>query len=393
MIVYPNNTEIQEFVTKAQNKIADLSTLYVERGGYLPDGLTLLLELSDFIECLDNPQNSFLEDTIISWIHVYNHRANLNEITFLSLTGVEVNIITGTGNNGLSITTSDISDYIFVTNSLIQSTQHNTLAGIQPVFGYPGAIATERYHINKAMYDYLYNLAFPYLAPTISLITTSAPINGSLLEMGVDVSNITLQGAFVLNSGATLQQYRYLKDGVVVSTVNPNAGDVVIDYTDYTPETLADITYTFEATFLNGGIKQVSKVIKFRQPMMAGVFLREQLQTPEAFLPSIVGTYYIGDRQNMNVTVQFPVGNSELSYNASSAMYIFIPESWGIPTGMVQQGAFNYINDWVFTNVTMQLGNGERGYTAPGIFGVFGGISPKGQIDGINGSTTFNMQF
>lgn len=388
MIVYPNNPEIQEFVVKAQNKIADLSTLLVERGGYLPDALYLLLELSDFIECLDDSNNTFLEEQIIEWIHIYNHRANLNDISFLPITGIEVNIATGGITIGLPINTTNISDYITATNALIRATEHNTLSAIQPLFGYPGYNPNERYHLNKAMYDHLFNLVYPFTDPTVGIskvVNLASTWPNGYFELGLTLTSITLQGVINLNSGGAVNYYRYKKNGTIITGSQVNAPDLnnpIVTSIENTVSANSNITYTFEADFVNGGLKTATTQVLFRQPMYYGIYTRNEINASNVQTL----TKLVQDKQTTNLTFVVPTGNTALEYPVSKAMVIFIPGSWGNPVTMDSRG-FPYLNDWVFTNQTMTLANGT---TMSGILGVFGSTAPTGQTEG---TTTFTMKF
>lgn len=380
MIVYPDNTEIQEFVTKAQNKIADLSTFYVERGGDMCNELLLLLELSDFIECLDDPYNEWEEELIIKWIHGYNHRANLNSIVYLPLTGIEVTVVKDANSIGLPIRVSDISDYYPITNSLINAALHNNLSGIQPVLGYMGSNPTERYHLNKAMYDYLYNMMYPFIAPTVGLSVAFTPLATSLsgyYELGTSITKAVLQGSLVLNSGESINYYRYKRNGIAYAGFqvnNPSLENAILPYTDNTP-IKTNTSFSFDVDFSQGGLKSAFFQVQFRQPMYYGVCQRN-LITPQT---AVTLTKYIGDRASMPLTFTVPTGNTELPYNTSKAMVVFIPFSWGAPYSMIVS-SFDFISGWRFSNQIMTLADGT---TQPGILGIY-----DTQTEGV---TTFNM--
>lgn len=354
-MVYLTNTEIQDFVNKAQNKIADLSSLLVERGGNLPSALYLLLELSDFIECLDDVNNTLSEEDVIKYVHAYNHRANLNSIAYLLMTGIEVNLITGGSGLSLPITTADISDYITATNALIGQFAHNGLKSIQPAIGYIGFRSNEKYHINKTMYDKLYAITYPYTAPTVGLtLTASGDISPyGFYELGTSIATVTLQGSYTLNSGKSVYYYQYNKNGSLFTSpvVTPLSTDPVNSATD--TNITSNTTYQFEANFEDGGALLASQSIIFKQPMFYGVIVRNDVPT---VIPSTL-TKIVRDKGAFALSFTMAAGNTSLSGGNETTPIAIFPAAWGNPIS-AKVGVYEFITDWTFANSTMFAADG-----------------------------------
>lgn len=380
-MVYLNNNLVTTFVNKAQNKIADLSTLLVQRGGNLPAALHLLLELSDFIECLDDPYNTWTLVDVLNWIDVYNHRANLNAISFLLMTGIEVNLITGGGSLSLPITSNDVSDFDIAVNRVVRGFPHNSLNSIQPNLGLPGYVATERYHINRTMYDKLYDFTYPFTAPVIGLTLTPFTASNTFgyYELGTVLASAALQGSITLNSGRSVLYYRYKKNGVY-STAAVNAPVLTNPITVYTDTNIsANTIYTFETSFEVGGILTTTKNIGFRQAMFFGIRDRATAAQTTGIVDY---TKVIRDAGNMNLSFTLAAGNTLLPDSQQIVPVAIFPASWGLPTS-IKVGVYEFITDWIFTAGTIISPNGVDIYNVN--VGTF--------KNAIEGNVKFNISF
>ena len=96
-------TLTNEFISKAQVKIADLALL-VSRG--YNDSLEnesnvdLIIDLEDVVECLKSPENSWSDLEKETVIHYWTTRARLNDIGIVDLTGELTKILLGFGISG-----------------------------------------------------------------------------------------------------------------------------------------------------------------------------------------------------------------------------------------------------------------------------------------------------
>jgi len=345
-VIYNNNTEITTFINKAQNKIANLASLIVERGGDLPDSLTLLLELSDFIECLDNKFNNWSEEDILRWIHEYNQRANLNAIPFLLLTAFEQNILgSGTGLS-LPITVADISDYIPATNTLIRATPHNVLSLLQ------GGNTTERYHLTLAELLWLQGQMNPFTAPTIDLSISPTDYQ----EKGTVLSTVNLQGVYNLNSGSSVLKYRYKRLGRVPSETLTEvvANPTITPYVSH-EDVRVNTVFRFEVDFEMGGTKTTDKQINFVAPIWYGVTLKNKASADIQQLTKIVES----PSNPRNFTFTLPSNNTTVASNLVQVPYILVSKSKGIPSNFNIQ-TFNTLPDWNITSTTALLQDGTQ---------------------------------
>lgn len=340
---YINNTEITTFILKAQNKIADLATELVNRGGDDHEILHLLLALSDFIECLDSPFTNWKERDILRWTHEYNQRADLNSIPFYQITSYITEIVTGNGGINLPITVADISDYVPTTNQLIRATPHNLLNNLQ------GGNSTERYHITKEMYDFLYNLIHPFVAPTVGL----SILPTGYQEKGITISAVDLQGSYALNGGGSILSYRYKRLGRTPSDIlTSGVGSTIPSYTSHEDVTV-DTTFRFEATFQTGGIKTADQTLRFVPPIYYGVALKG------ASIATIKGLTKLVEAPSNGKSYSFtlPSNNTTVPTNQIRVPYLLLPKVLGTPARM-DVATFNTINDWTITSVVVTLANG-----------------------------------
>jgi hypothetical protein len=351
--IYKNNAEIVKFLNRAQSKIADLSTLLVERGMDECDSLYLLLELSDFIESLDSCYCDWTEDHILAYIHEYNHRANLNGIPYINFTSFTTVVLIG--NNGsinLPITTGDIVDFIPAVNDILSKFPHNNLALIQ------GGTPTERYHLSKKMYDYLDALVNPKVASTVRLRLSTSMVSwpSGYFELGTSISSIELIGSIEYNSYKQATYFEYKQNGVVVSSRvnNPKPLQQPNRVTATGPIT-KDKVYSFSALF-DDGLKEDLQYIRFRQPMYYGTIKKN---TPLANITSklIQGTKDVRDKGEFNLNFNVPVGNTLINNDTYLCPYVFIPASWGKFTSAIN-ASFDFSTDWIATPVTMPLLDG-----------------------------------
>lgn len=347
--IYTNNEKILLFLNKAQNKIAELSSIIVERGGDDNDNLLLLLELSDFIENLDSKYCTWIEEDIIKWISEYNYRANLNAIPYIEITGFNTIVMVGGSGINLPITTNDISDYIIATNRLIRATNHNLLANIQ------GGLTDERYHVTKQMYDYLDNLLNPKQPSTVTLqLTTNGVVwPSSYYELGTSISNSVLTGAIQYNYYKQASYFEYTRNGVTIGTrnSNPKKNEQPSTATD-TTIIKTNTTFYFNAMFPDG-LKSDNKNIIFKQPMYYGVIPKN---TQAANLPNILinGTKNVRDRGEIIVDYNVPIGNTLINDDSYMIPYLFIPFEWG-KFGTAFNSIFDFAADWTSSKVTMKL--------------------------------------
>ena len=343
MNTYINNTAILDFINKAQNKIASLSSLIVDRGGNLPDATSLLLELSDFIECLDNKYNQWAEEDILRWIDVYKQRANLNAIPFLLLTSFTQSILTGGGSGiGLPISTSDVSDYVPATNALIKSTPHNNLKLIQ------GGNLSERYHLSLNEITFLRNLINPFVAPSVGLTIFPTVYQ----EKGTVVSTVNLQGVYTLNGGKSLLQYRYNRAGRVPELLYSNTNATIDPFIHREPVRVGT-TFRFEVDFEQGGTMTAAQDIQFVAPLWYGVALKNKASTDIQLLNKVVEQ----PANPRNFTFTLPSNNTSVAINLVQVPYILVSKTKGTPSNFNIQ-TFNTLPDWNITSVTALLQDG-----------------------------------
>lgn len=345
-MIYVNNTEIVNFINKAQNKIAELSSLLVQRGGNIPDVTNLLLELSDFIECLDNEFNNWLEEDIIRWIHSYNQRANLNSIPFLLLTGFKQSILGGGGSISLPITTADVSDYIPSTNRLIRATPHNSLSTLQ------GGSLQQRYHLTLAELTFLQNLINPFVAPTINFIVTPTP-NIPYQEKGTIVNSTTLEGSYVLNSGELLVSYRYLRLGRVPEQLLQLESTVVSPLL-HRESISTNTTFRFEAVFTKGGTLAQEKSVLFTPPMWFGLSTRNA----PVFAIQLLVKVIEGPTTVHDFIYNIPADNTSRPLNTQVVPYILVSKSKGT-LSRFEVLTFDTLPDWTITSVNVTLQDGS----------------------------------
>ena len=373
-IIYNNNQTILTFLNKAQNKIADLASLIVEEGGEVTDNLLLLLELSDFIECLDSIYCDWTEEDIIRWIQEYNYRADLNAIPYLNITGFTTIIENSSEMPGI-ITTSQISDYITETTKLIKNTSHNTLSTIQ------GGTENERYHITKQMYDYILNMITPFKPNSVSI---ALGISNTLwpsgyYELGDVINTVNLQGSIIYNTNKKAVRYYYTKNNATLVggvNTNPDANSQPNAYTD-SAVISQDTFYSFVAEFSDGNYNN-TKYIKFRVPMYYGIIGRDKMNNI-TLLQS--GTKDVRDKGSMQLTFNLPVGNTLADYSRCITPYLFIPFSWGKFTNAFNS-IFDFADDWKATNLNITLKDGS---TSAGLL-----LTYNTQIEGV---TTFNFNW
>lgn len=343
-MVYINNTAIITFINKAQNKIAELASLIVQRGGNLPDAQTLLLELSDFIECLDSQFNQWAEQDILEWIAVYSQKANLNAIPFLLLTGFTQTILgSGTGLSG-SITTADISDYIPATNTLIRNTPHNTLKAIQ------GGLLAERYHLSLAELTFLQNLISPFVSPSVGLSISPTAYQ----EKGTILATVNLQGAYSLNGGKSLLAYRYSRIGRVPELIYSGATPS-IDSVIHREIVRVNTAFRFEVDFEKGGTMQSTQNINFVAPLWYGVALKNKASADIQLLTKVVEQ----PQNPRNFTFTLPSNNTSVATSLVQVPYILVSKSKGTPSNFNIQ-TFNTIPDWNVTSVNALLQDGTQ---------------------------------
>lgn len=346
--IYTNNKDINLFLNRAQNKIAQLSTELVEVGGNDTKLIISILELSDFIECLDSKYCEWEEVDITRWIHEYNYRYNLNSLPFIDITGFTTIILSGGSTIGLPITTNDISDYIVATNQLIRATPHNTLSMLQ------GGSTTERYHITKEMYDFLDNLVNPKVPSTVSLqLGTVSVWPSGYFELGSSLSSINLIGSIQYNYYKQASYFEYRKNNNLLGSriTSPRKLEQPNTYTD-TDIVKTDTTYYFNAMFTDG-LKSSSRNIIFRQPMYYGT-IRKNTSSDELVNKLILGTKDVRDKGEMTLSFIIPDENTLITDDSYIIPYVFVPFTWGRFSSAFN-GIFDFANDWTSSKVSMKL--------------------------------------
>ena len=336
------NTLVLQFVNKAQNKIAELSSLIVDRGGFMPDSLVLLLELSDFISSLDTTPTIWNDDKVLRYIEVYNRRANLNSVPYLQLSNYQVNIVNGSSTG--QITTADIVDYISATNGLIKASSHNTLSNLQ------GGSLNARYHLTLDEITKIRLILYPFSGPTVAL---SSSISGNgWYELGTTIASTTLTGSYTLNSGGSATRFRYNKkvNGVVTNLITVEDGDS-------TPFFVANInkttTYIFEMDFEVGGTKSAEVSLRFVTPMWFGTTLQNKVSTDIQLLTKVIEA----PQNPRNFTFVIPSNNTTVALNLIKVPYILVAKSRGIPT-IFRTADFNIAPSWKITGTTVTLQDG-----------------------------------
>lgn len=374
--IYTNNSVILAFLNKAQQKIASLSTSIVDKGGDDYESMQLALELSDFIENLDSCYCDWKEEDIIRWIHEYNHRADLNSIPYVDITGYSTKIVINGGSFGLPITTNDVSDYITTTNTLIRNTPHNSLLSLQ------GGSLSERYHVTKQMYDYLDNLLNPKIGSTVSLQVNASGIvfPSGYYELGTSISLTTLSAYITYNTYKQASYFEYTKNGALIGVRNitPGKSEQPNSYTDYTTLT-SDTTYRFNAQFPDG-IKSDFKNVLFRQPMYYGL-IENNASGSYIMDKAITGTKDVRDRGEMSLTYNIPAGNTSITDGSYLCPYLFVPYDWG-KFSTAFNSIFDFASDWTAIQTSMRLADGSL---ANGLL-----ITYHTQIEGV---TTFKFNW
>ena len=368
-IPYSNNTQIVEFINKAQNKIAQLGAILADEP-LNNRSEALLLDLSDFLESLDSIYNNWSELDIIRYIHFWNKRADLNNIPYVQITAYNVSIVLGTGGGSMGDLEASIRD-------ILSRFPHNNLQNLQ------GGTSRERYHLTKAMYDWVVcqqnKTPCPeVIAPTVTLTKNSNGIiwPSGFYEMGSQVSVSSLQGAINLNSGINISYYRYLRNRIELGKVLAPGTNPISSITDRTTVT-QDTSYTFEAEFENGGVKSDVKQISFRQPMYSGILMRNTVSAQTA----ITLTKNVIERQYMEILFSLPEGNTSVAIGQDFTPIIFIPFSFGIPSS-IKVLEYEFKTDWSFTQEIMTLVDGT---TQQGYLGVYNKT--------FEGDTTFKFTF
>ena len=345
---YTNNPDITLFLNRAQNKIADLASLLVERGGDLPLDLILLLELSDFIESLDNKYNEWTEVDIIRWIHVFNVRANLNSIPFLLMTGFELNIIGGGAGFGLPITTADVSDFVPASIGLMTKFPHNNLALIQ------GGTLTERYHLTLAELNFLKGLMNVFIAPTVGLQLSALP-DLVWQEKGTTVLYVNLLGSYAVNSGKSVLRYRYKRiNRTPTDLLIETPGAIVVPYVHREPVKVNTV-FRFEADFEDGGTKSADQTIKFIAPMWYGILSKGKLASEIQTLTKVVE----GPINPRNFMYNLPSNNTTLPVTQAQVPYLLVSKSRGTLTRFEVE-TFDTLPDWKITTAYATLQDGTQ---------------------------------
>lgn len=364
--IYANNQEVTTFITKAQNKIADLATLLVERAADISPLNILALELIDFIENLDNPLTTWELEDVLRWIHEYNYRANLGELAYLNIYGYNTTLIQNiVGTN--TITSSNITDFELAVLDLFRKFQHNQLNGLQ------GGTLTERYHLDKKGYDYVNAQANPTTASTVALNLTTNGVQwpSGYYELGTSIGVVNLAGSITYGTDKKANYFEYKRGSTVLGTrtTNPASNSQPNAISDTSGITTSTI-YTFNASFPDG-LKIASQEVNFRQPMYYGIVNIENYQTNDLML----GTKDVRDRGEMTLSFNLPAGNTTVPEGTHKVPFLFIPDSWGKFKSAISS-TFEFVNDWREFGRDMTLADGS---IVPGRLIIY-----PTQIEGLN---------
>lgn len=308
---YKNSEEIVTFINKAQNKIAELTTLMVKRKSI--EDMWLVIELLNFIETLDNEYCIWDEDKISQFIEYYNGIADLNSIPYLALTGYKVNVLGGSYSSSKDIYTRDIPDYVQATKALITSTPHNQLKDIQ------GGTIEERYHFTKSQWEKL--LALITKSPTVSLSLVSSspsPING-VYEKGTTITIIRVKPGLVLNDGGIHNSSKYLLG--TTELANFTTDNLLREY-EYTGAISTNSTIKFQASFSESTMKEASVSLRFEIPYYSA------LDTANKQLSSLVLVKGLGKPGPTTIDFNIPNGNATASNPVYP--YVLFPAEWGV---------------------------------------------------------------
>jgi hypothetical protein len=324
-----NKDNVIEFLGKAQSKIGELGE-YISLRKHDTSSLLLCKELIDVVEAMTSCYNVWDDIAIQKIIDYYNLKADLVNIPYLKIVGYEIKfnkIVTGNGEKTTSVT--ELTDYISSTIALIQLHKHNDLKEIQ------GGKIGEYYHVDKKMYDKLYELTYPFITPTVSL---SLSPNITLVEKGKSLSNIILNGTYVLNSGVRAIASRYYRGNILLNEyidalVNSNHVDnsVVLDTT----------TYKYEVDFEKGGTKTATKVIDFVLPYY------HRVTSSGASVTSIKSGVKILSKKPTSIDIVYTIPAN----NATTRLvkpYIMYDKTWGLPKNVYVDNnpLFDTVGNW-----------------------------------------------
>ncbi len=361
--IYTDNDEIVEFISKAQQKIASLSTLVVSRGLSIPRSIDLAMELIDFIECLDSTLCNWTVDEVIQWIHEYNHRADLSNLSYLNIYGYTTNIIISTADSDI-IDTTKVSDFEVAVNQLIKRYLHNQLNGLQ------GGNLNERYHLSKQGYDYVNSQINPTTSSsvTLTLNTNGVKWPSGYYELGTTIGVVDLIGSITYGTDNKATYFEYNKNNTLLGTrTSSPSSNQQPNPTSDTLGIKVDSSYSFNAYF-NDGLKTATQSVVFRQPMYYGIITRSKLTSPtldSALYSTTIKD--VRDRGEMELSFTLSDGNTALEYSDSKTLFLFIPASWGKFTSAINS-TFNFVNDFSVMNHDMTLADGSK---VPGILVVY----------------------
>lgn len=327
---YSNSEEIVTFINKAQNKVAELSTLMVRRKNTAE--LDLAMQLLDLIEVIDNEWCPWTETEISQFIQYYNSVADLNNIPFLSIVGYQTivnNGATSGGSNG-SIYTHDIIDYTSTTKALITSTPHNKLKDIQ------GGSETERYHFTKVQYDKL--LALITKAPTVSLsiLSTIPAATNGVYEKGSSVTQVRMQGGVTLNDGGARTKDTYLVDGIIKKEY---IGDLIGSVYEHNESIVVTTTLKFQSEFTQSTMKEAAAQIRFEAPYYSAI--------GKAGVTHDTLTKTKGLKSKGDTIVEFSLAAGNAMATNPDYPYVFFPSSWGAITSVAEASStFEYVDSF-----------------------------------------------
>jgi hypothetical protein len=339
--MYINNETIVAFINKAQNKIADLASLIVERNG--DDALlNTLLQLSDFLDALDDVYNDWSEDYIITAIDYYSTVANLNLIPILDIAPYSSSIIV-INNKEVGAVTSvkNLHDFNSEVQKLIDSTIHNSTKQLQ------GGRTEEYYHLTREAYDKLMLLIYPFTNPTVSISKVSSIPSSvaGIYEKGKTITQYSIAPSIQINSGEEIVTLTYYKDNEVIGTLTK---DYATSNFVYNGTITSKVNFKLIASFLKGApVQSVLLPVVFSPP----VFYTVEKRTSNFISPTKM---VVNKSNGINITMTAPAGNA---ISSDPVVFKFkLPKEWGIPTSIGNNGLpYNFISSFKRSDSTHTL--------------------------------------
>ena len=374
--------DIQEFITRSQHKIADISS-YISSNECICEQSSLLWELSNFVYCL-TLEEYVVTDKTYQHIDYYVDKADLLTMPIVDIPLLVNNIIVIGGNGGGSTISSvyDIPDYLLVTNSLIQEAISEIPEPIvDPLFdisftvNLSGGKSLGKYtdgqqvtYVQKNLDFILKDLGIEEIPPTYTSPTATLTRDGSTsnitYEVGTNISPSLLVG-FNQNDAGNLNGYSITRNGTQIFT-----GIVLSPYVD--SRQLLDETLSYQGlvSYNEGPIKNTDQ----GNPYPDGHILAGSINTPTR---SITGyrKYFYGVSGNVTTSSGIrALTNSTSAASNGTTFNINIPVGatrvqFAYLSTLRDVNSVKYVelsNTEVKTNFTQTLVNveGANGYLA-----------------------------